>query len=574
MEVETKTLIEVAVTPVEIANAIEDFLKTSRKQTLVAMADAYGCVAHGRLEQAKETFLVQQLKSYLARVFFAEDASKMLHTFQHYAPAEVRFFKHLSQETLEDEYFHFIACYGKASFLFYLLCDEREERRSWAKKKMEEFNSPLPSMDDAKQHLLHHFDALFRLKGDAPIASRQSQAQLADLKQQLENEKKKGRQERKEIEKKHQDELRVIKEQLATATFNISEIKKARDGAVDALAKEITLREERVQQILSIRQIELFRGWLRPHLQAEEVVQSQEGDLLEAIEDAIHAQKKYDRVSNNIAKIQDELELYKAKQARLDKLLQGAHQVHPMMRTTYLRLKQRIEMLENALPESAPTPLEAKIMTQISTLKDNQLPQLLLLIELLEKTEMLSRTSVHKLRQVYNKRASIWEDVTQIEEEEDPAERRNPELRDALRGQSPMMLFLDGHNILNGLGRYRQRLGSAKSHEKMRERVQKDVVNLILHLPMCMAHLVWDGPTMQTSSLSENVQCHYSGGEGEHRADRYILDQLKFYREVQMDIPVILVTDDNGFAGEARRLGAKVCRLQDFEAFIPSAHHG
>jgi hypothetical protein len=137
-----------------------------------------------------------------------------------------------------------------------------------------------------------------------------------------------------------------------------------------------------------------------------------------------------------------------------------------------------------------------------------------------------------------------------------------------------MMLFLDGHNILNGLGRYRQRRGKANTHEKMRERVQKDVIALLHHLPLSVAHLVWDGPKMETFTLSDNVNGHYSGGEGEHKADHYILDQIKYYREKQVDIPCVLVTDDNDFGGSARRLGAKVCRLHDFEAFMNIPYHG
>jgi hypothetical protein len=108
----------------------------------------------------------------------------------------------------------------------------------------------------------------------------------------------------------------------------------------------------------------------------------------------------------------------------------------------------------------------------------------------------------------------------------------------------------------------------------MRERVQKDVIALLHHLPLSVAHLVWDGPKMETFTLSDNVNGHYSGGEGEHKADHYILDQIKYYREKQVDIPCVLVTDDNDFGGSARRLGAKVCRLHDFEAFMNIPYHG
>lgn len=574
MESKIAPMVECIVTPAEIATAAEEFLKVCHRKTLIAMVDAYNLVPAGRREQAKEPFLVQTLKSFLAKELFLADPSKTLRTFQHHAPAEVRFLQQLAQETLESEYYHFIACYGKAAFLFYLLSGEDETRRAWAKTKMEDAGTTLPTIEDAKTHLLHLFDALLRLKGEAPMASRQSQVQLEELRQQLAVEKKNARRERQELEKKHQDALRELESQLATAKFNFSEAKKAQQDAEAALEKEKQLCAERVQQELAVKQIQLFYGWLRPHVKIEAAAQPPETDLFKAIDKAIQNQVALDRTSHNLVNIQAELAQCQEKQAEINELMRGAHRIHPSLTEVYEQLEHRIETLKAVLPEAMPTPFETQLLTQIKTAEDDQLPHILSLIELAEKTGMLSTSVVGKLRSAYNQRASIWEPSLQVEMEEDPIETRNPELRDALRGLAPMMLFLDGHNILNGLGRYRQRRGTANSHEKMRDRVQKDVVILLRHLPMTIGHLVWDGPTMQTSSLSDNVQCHYSGGVGEHRADRYILDQLKYYRNMKVDIPCVLVTDDNDFGGEARRLGAAVCRLHDFEAFMPMPYHG
>ncbi|MDO4527296.1 MAG: hypothetical protein Q4C03_00715 [bacterium] len=574
MDVEMVPTIESRVTPAEIATAAEEFLKVCHRKTLIAMVDAYNLVPAGRREQAKEPFLVQTLKSFLAKELFSADPSKTLRTFQHHAPVEVRFLQQLTQETLEGEYYHFIACYGKAAFLFYLLSGEDEPRRAWAKTKMEETGTTLPTPEDAKTHLLHRFDALLRLKGEAPMASRQSQAQLEKLRQQLAEEKKTARRERQELEKKHQDECRELQTQLATAKFNIGEAKKAQQAAETALEKEKQLCAERVQQELAVKQIQLFYGWLRPHVKIEEAAQPPEADLFKAIDKAIQNQVALDRTSHHLVDIQAELAQCQEKQAEMDELMRGAHRIHPSLTAVYKQLEHRIETLRSALPEAMSTPFETQLLTQVKTVEEAQLPQLLSLIEGAEKMGMLSNVSVGKLRSAYNQRASIWENTSLIETEEDPIETRNPELRDALRGLAPLMLFLDGHNILNGLGRYRQRRGTANSHEKMRDRVQKDIVTLLRHLPMTIGHLVWDGPTLQTSSLSDNVQCHYSGGVGEHRADRYILDQLKYYRDTNAAIPCVLVTDDNDFGGEARRLGARVCRLHDFEAFMPMPYHG
>jgi hypothetical protein len=80
-------------------------------------------------------------------------------------------------------------------------------------------------------------------------------------------------------------------------------------------------------------------------------------------------------------------------------------------------------------------------------------------------------------------------------------------------------------------------------------------------------NLVWDGCAKTNHNLSENVLVHFSGGTGEHRADHYIINQIDYYKD-QTDLPMVLVTDDNGFAGDARKRGVQVCRLHDFEAFL------
>jgi hypothetical protein len=566
--------LEGAVTQRDLLGVLERVLTQLTPSRLRDLALDYEVIEKGRVAQAKPLFLMQVIKAHIAAKFFDDTPPNVLSIFEYYAPAEVRCLQQLSLDAIKENYYSFIVHYGKAEFLFYLLCDTDADRRAWAMSKMPASEAGLPSPEKAQEQLAHRFEAFLRLNNDAPMASRQSHAQMTALRTQLEEAQKAAKRDRREAFEKHQEELRALKQELATAKFNVEEFKRRVEEAERLRDKEIKEREIRLQHDLSIKQIELFRGWLRPAIEAEIVAHAQEGDLFEAIDKAIELQTMYDRSSQTTQQLQAELEHCYQKRDQLVALMRTAQRRHPMLEPTFQRLKSRIEMIEATLPQAAPSPMEASLMEQITTAQEKNLPQVLALIELSERMGLVAREAVNRLRTAYNQRVATWEDLALLEVEDNPIELRNPELRDALRGRGAMMLFLDGHNILNGLGRYRQRRGKANTHEKMRERVQKDVIALLHHLPLSVAHLVWDGPKMETFTLSDNVNGHYSGGEGEHKADHYILDQIKYYREKQVDIPCVLVTDDNDFGGSARRLGAKVCRLHDFEAFMNIPYHG
>ena len=101
--------------------------------------------------------------------------------------------------------------------------------------------------------------------------------------------------------------------------------------------------------------------------------------------------------------------------------------------------------------------------------------------------------------------------------------------------------------------------------------MEDDVCRLLAGLPLVVGTLVWDGETRSDCTKSDNLSVRYSGGVGEHRADNYILQDLAFHR--QDGVPMVVVTNDNAFRGQAERLGAKACSLPDFEAFLTYALH-
>jgi hypothetical protein len=79
---------------------------------------------------------------------------------------------------------------------------------------------------------------------------------------------------------------------------------------------------------------------------------------------------------------------------------------------------------------------------------------------------------------------------------------------------------------------------------------------------------VFDGPVSSEETPAPNVRVSYSGGVGEHRADAVLLDNIRFLRGVDAEIPVILASNDNALCGQARRIGAVTIAATDIGALL------
>ncbi len=141
-------------------------------------------------------------------------------------------------------------------------------------------------------------------------------------------------------------------------------------------------------------------------------------------------------------------------------------------------------------------------------------------------------------------------------------------LRRALDGRDAVILLIDGHNVLFGLqGRYLPPQGAAAYTAATRTKLVDDIVRLAAPSPACRAWVVFDGPTRTESTPARNVRVTYSGGEGEHRADAALIDNIRFFR-AGGDFPILLVSNDNDLIREARRLGASTLSAREFGTFL------
>ncbi len=568
-------MIEQALDPRDLGRALESALESIAPAPLETFAERQKFLGGGYRKGHPAVLRAMVATALRPRLMTYDNAIAAF--FREHLP-EARLIAMLSPEVLTARAPQFQAFLGKARFLLALLFDARAEVRDRVPEWMAASGNELPEAEVAGDLLAQAFSPVVKL-GGGPGAQARDRERIAALQLRLEALEREHKAASRQQATESRAEADDLKRRLETARFGIQERQRQIDRLTAALAREQKLRERRVNEAMAAAQITLFRGWLAPAVRAEAAMAQADATLFERAQAAIEHQQNADRASRACGALADRLAEVEAMLRQVTETLARAQVRLPELMAIQAELTVERNRLRDQQPTAAPNPIVQAIADRIAGVTSTDYEPTRALLELGEKLKLISEKEARDLRQRFRQRISVWhlEGDEQAREKDAAldalvseslaAERRNPLLAKALCGAAPLLLFLDGHNILNGLNRYRQRRGTALSHEEARKRVEHDVRQLLMNLPLIVAHLVWDGLEMSDYNVSDNVKAHYSGGEGEHRADNYILDQLRYYREHEQ-LPMVVVTDDNGFAGEAARLGAAVCRLHDFEAFI------
>ncbi len=482
----------------------------------------------------------------------------------------------LSRDVLVSRAAQWIAFFGKGPFILALLMDPREEVRQAAAERMAAENAELPTPEVARELLAQAFSPIVDLGGagaGSPAGSAAAREHIANLRKQLEEREVAAKRERREAEERARTAEREVKSRLATLQFGIDERQREIDRLKAELARSRETLEQRAKTLLAVRKIEAVLPWMVPVQRVEQTLAGEGAQpLLERAALALKQQALIDRASARRATLAEELHALEEMLGRVEDALAAAVVRHPELMAIRADLQGRIAQLRETLAIERPAePLVARLQAEVDAVTQRSCEDVLAMLALAERLALVEKPEVARLRGLLRRRMASWSaDVPNKDSaaELSPIERRNAALTAALRAQAPLLLFLDGHNVLNGLSRYKQRRGTAVTHEEARNHLARDLTLLLRDLPLVQAHLVWDGGSPSTFTVADNVTVHYSGGEGEHRADRYILNLLSFYKSEANALPKVLVSDDNDFGGEARRLGAEVCRLHDFEAFL------
>jgi hypothetical protein len=337
------------------------------------------------------------------------------------------------------------------------------------------------------------------------------------------------------------------------------------------LGRERTQREERLRAALDSRLASEFAGWIA-HARAVEAEAAADDaahrDALEQTEHALRRQAAADRHSGNRATLLARLGALDAARARARDALAHALVQTPELPAAVRSLDDEIQRVRAILQIEEPvSALEETLAARLHAADGNTLYAIRTLTERLAAFAVLDPAALHRIDAAINRRQAAL--LSRGEMPEGKAPEPVLALRRALTGRGKAMLLIDGHNLLFALqGRYMPPSGAAVPDREKRARMIADLVRVVGPHPSCRVWIVFDGPVSSEETPAPNVRVSYSGGVGEHRADAVLLDDIRFLRGVDAEIPVILASNDNALCGQARRIGAVTIAATDIGALL------
>jgi hypothetical protein len=495
----------------------------------------------------------------------------------------------LPPDVICDNRHAFVALTSANTFLVALLLDARAEIREKAEAWMKE-DSPFLSLapEDALKQLRDIFEPLTELLGASasdgiPVTQEAWRTQKEQLDLRIRDLNEQNRRLRGV-----DDKLAGLLRQLKTAETQLGSTKEKLDEAektlrqknaeteklVAALNTETANRDERLTAALDLALAKEFFGWLGTARALEAQAQAVDpyADVLKQAEAALAHQAEFDRHTGNRMTLETRLTDLEQMHSRIIQTLKHAIRQSPELKRIEATLSSEIEKLREVLYSAeAASPIENMLIERIHATPDNALPALRPLPDLLTSAGLLQSDSRGRVMKAFRKRFAALEamGVAMPEEEKDARKPSVNLLGRALAGQKPLMLLVDGHNALFGLPtRYNPQRGSAASEGEKRNKLVADIVRVTAPNPAVRVWVVFDGPQRTDTQASANVRVTYSGGEGEHRADAVLLDNIKFFRAADPTMAVLLVSNDSDLCKDAARQGAQIVPVMDLGTFF------
>jgi len=482
----------------------------------------------------------------------------------------------------------FVALSSAHTFLVALLLDARAEIREKAEAWLKD-ETPFLSLtpEDALKQLRDLFEPLTELLGASasagiPVTQEAWRAQKEQLDLRIRDLNEQNRRLRGV-----DDKLAGLSRQLKTAETQLASTKDKLDEAeknlrqkntegeklVAALNKETANRNERLTAALDLALAKEFFGWLGTAraLETEAQVIDPYSDLLKQAETALAHQAELDRHTGNRMTLESRLTELKQMQSRIIQTLEHAIRQSPELKRIESALSSEIEQLSALLyPAKSTSPIEHLLIERIHAASDNALPALRPLPDLMTAAGLLPMGSNGRVLAAFRKRFGAIQALSVMPDPEtDACKPAVSLLGRALAGQQPLMLLIDGHNALFGLPtRYNPKRGSAASEGDKRNKLAADIIRVTAPNPAVRVWIVFDGPQRTDTQASPNVRVTYSGGEGEHRADTVLLDNIKFFRTTDPAMAVLLVSNDSDLCKEAARQGAQIVSVMDLGTFF------
>lgn len=519
----------------------------------------------------------------------------------------------LSSSVIETRWRDLLACYGH-EVVAAALVDDRRPVRTLAVKAMSSINSLTANKpDEAKAMLSRIVNCVYAAFEDSYVSGGSDEEQseetedvsppdtsetdrLRDRIRELEKElKEHGTRSRRlhaleekldktnskikrltEANKKAKKDTRALEKQIEASSLE-------RDAA-KAKALEIeTAIQESIDAGVKREFKELRNHWLLPLAGAETRIQAvnkrraRAESLEKRVEDALKKQANIDRHSGNMSELRARKAELMEMAAALDNAIADA--VHPLGELAILReqLDAEIAGVCKIVDGARETMSEAavRIRSVISNADESdRLEELRSLVEELSANGVLAGGDVRALYRAY------WGKMCRLYAEYGPrvVKAGDSQMRDPLllllqpasgQGQRTF-LAVDGYNVILGVP---ELFGDVlepdgRPSDAARDRLVSLLVPRFNGWVACDIRLVFDSDVRSEQGHGNNVMSIFSGGQGDHRADNVILEELRAYRQGYAGSILIVVTNDHDLRDQARKEGARIMTVDAFAAIL------
>ncbi|GEM_PF-1767035 len=511
----------------------------------------------------------------------------------------------LSFDVLRDYLNEFMEIYGPARFLANLLVDSRLEVRRMAAQRIQQPHwdwTNVSSAAEAGNALREAFSGLFgqmmtwplpeallaekcgeEVWGMGPAPGNAVERQALVKEQELRQKQKERFEARiRELEK----ELAEFKERLERATRRIKESeftagKQAdeKDAALNRAQAEIERlkreRDESVRRGVEAALAETRNRWLA---NAEALAREAENpariererDLLQRAEAALQRQAAHDRQYHTRTELQNRLDRLERALARIQAA--AADALNPLGELQPLEkdLQREIAQIQGLLNRPRDSEILRGLRALIGQAGGEQLGQIREFIETANRLSVLRGDDIQILdAQLHERMQRVYDAGPQVQVLRPTVKDPLAFFKWARANNSPSAWLIDGHNFLHCSS-----LLAAFNNEKgepglrAREELPRLVGRLFAGTTECRAIVFYDGSDRKELAPCAGVRVLYSGGVGDHRADRAILDWITETRRGGSDLPVFVITDDFELARQAHTQGVTQMRIVEFERLL------
>ena len=480
----------------------------------------------------------------------------------------------LSEKALTDGMTDLFEQFGRVPLLSSMLLDDRDSIRQLASNELSKPNR-FKESDSQKGNFKQRFKPFLNVLGqvlaeipcqiDTKKEHVNPTAVQALTKQQLESEIKKS-----SIYKSLQREVVEFKnkvEKLENKNENLQKSLEVKTQLSKELSDKCNATDANHQQLIAQGIAHGLNNRIAPWLATTEklsLTNNTNENILDVASSLLALQQTRDKRYGTRTSIKSDIEAARQLKAALIEAKKESLRPLPNLSEVTEKLSSHIEAQEKLLIETSLIPKSEKLQTLRQELQLlSEMEQLLEMKKAFEK-KMLTEAWGNELCKLayseFNRRGLEIYDSDQkalgVEKNELLFITAQQHFLNCLLSAKPLRLLIDGHNVLPkikpliGNDFFSESKGpKAEARNLLIERIKLFTNN---H-PLIQADVWFDGPIEQDWAESENLRVWFSGGTGEGRADKKILENL-ISRDFSSDLALFECPASSGFKSALQAL--------------------